>query len=67
MNMYRVKFSKAFDFIEAEEFHLMNDGINFYVRYENNGYFIINVIAMNEIGARYKATKIIFSDRTYTI
>ena len=67
MNMYRVKFSKAFDFIEAEEFHLMNDGINFYVRYENNGYFIINVIAMNEIGARYNATKIIFSDRTYTI
>lgn len=65
--MYRVKFSKAFDFIEAEEFHLMNDNINFYTRYENNGYFIINVIEMNEIGARYKATKIIFSDRTYTI
>lgn len=65
--MYRVKFSKAFDFIEAEEFHLMNDGINFYIIYENNGYFIVNVIAMNEIDARYKATKIMFSDSAYTI
>lgn len=65
--MYQVKFSKAFDFIEVKEFHLMNDGINFYIRYENNGCFSVNVIAINEIDARYKATKIIFSDRTYTI
>lgn len=65
--MYRVKFSKAFDFIGAEKFNLMNDDINFYIRYEDNGCFSVNVIAINEIDARYKATKIMFSDRIYTI
>lgn len=65
--MYQVKFSKAFDFIEVEEFHLMNDNINFYTRYEDNGCFSVNVIAINEIDARYKATKIMFSDSMYTI
>ena len=65
--MYQVKFSKAFDFIEVKEFHLMNDDISFYIRYEDNGCFIVNVIAINEIDARYKATKLIFSDSVYTI
>lgn len=65
--MYQVKFSKAFDFIEVKEFHLMHDDISFYIRYEDNGCFSVNVIAINEIDARYKATKIMFSDSVYTI
>ena len=65
--MYQVKFSKAPYFIGVEKFILMNDGINFYTVYENNGCINVNVIAINEIDARYKATKIIFSDSVYTI
>lgn len=65
--MYRAKFSKALNFIGVEKFNLMNDNINFYTVYENNGCFIVNVTAINEIDARYKATKIMFSDSVYTI